>query len=141
LKNFSRDFFSVCGIKYKTRPGLKYHIKHTHKDGGNELIRHHTGAQDYLHEEEAVSAPSSMGAAAASLTPPSTPRMGSTFLDLSGSSFAPESVMMNAGAQSQSPYRISLLCAVAQVLLSFIILLCTLSVSFGTRTLPADAEN
>jgi hypothetical protein len=67
--------------------------------------------------------------------------MGSTFLDLSGSSFAPESVMMNAGAQSQSPYRISLLCAVAQVLLSFIILLCTLSVSFGTRTLPADAEN
>jgi hypothetical protein len=99
--NFSPAFFSVCGIKYKTRPGLKYHIKHTHKEGADMIpIQHHAsvapGAEDYLHEE-GVSAHSSVGGV--SLTPPSTPGGGATFLDLSGSVYAAESVM-NSGAQT-----------------------------------------
>ena len=27
-----RFLFTVCGAHYKTRPGLKYHIGHSHKD-------------------------------------------------------------------------------------------------------------
>ena len=27
-----RFLFAVCGAHYKTRPGLKYHIGHSHKD-------------------------------------------------------------------------------------------------------------
>jgi len=95
----------VCGIKYKTRPGLKYHIKHTHKEAGEHIQIHrdpphpvptsHHAADEYLHEE-GVPTHSSMGGAV--LTPPSTPGGGSTFLDLSGSAYAAESVM-NSGAQ------------------------------------------
>ena len=63
-------------------------------------IQHHAsvapGAEDYLHDE-GVSAHSSVGGV--SLTPPSTPGGGATFLDLSGSVYAAESVM-NSGAQT-----------------------------------------
>lgn len=32
------DVISDCGVKYKTRPGLTYHVKNTHKDKDGNLI-------------------------------------------------------------------------------------------------------
>ena len=62
------------------------------------MASHHAGAEDYLHEEGAMASTPSV--AGATITPPSTPGGGSTFLDLSGSAYASESVM-NSGAQNK----------------------------------------
>lgn len=34
-KQFFRKF-SVCGVRYKTRPGLTYHYSHSHKEGASD---------------------------------------------------------------------------------------------------------
>ena len=100
--------------------------------------QHHGGADDYLHEEAGTS--SSMGAAA--LTPPSTPRMGSTFLDFSGSSFAPESVMMNTGAQITNQNIVSACFALLRfVRFHFVAVHVRFRRFGGQATTTADAEH
>ena len=41
LKSVLCDWFvfTVCGARYKTRPGLTYHVNHSHKDGANSVDR------------------------------------------------------------------------------------------------------
>ena len=63
---------TVCGARYKTRPGLSYHYNHTHREKPPDAP---TGPLDVEHDSDQVldrpSAPSSVGGG--SLTPPSTP--------------------------------------------------------------------
>ena len=62
---------AVCGMRYKTRPGLSYHINHSHKNKGNASAGGGGGAAAGLpdiHDEGSLGAQS--------LTPPSTPDGG-----------------------------------------------------------------
>ena len=84
-------FLLDCGVKYKTRPGLTYHVKNTHKDKDGNLITPAptpfsatlTGGE--LLHDEGVMIQGSMGGP--TMVPPSMPMAPSTFTELSNSRF------------------------------------------------------
>jgi hypothetical protein len=81
-RSFQWPYSIVCGMRYKTRPGLSYHYNHSHKDRDKSIP---LGGYPVGHggDDNAPSYHDEGSLGAGSISPPSTPGGGDA-TDMSG---------------------------------------------------------